>query len=255
MQTRLDKETVEKYSSLSQKIRVSTESWADREIFCPSCGSAINHYSNNRPVADFYCPSCGEDYELKSKKGIFGSKVLDGAYRTMIERLQNENNPNLFLLSYDLANFEVTNFVVIPKYFFVPEIIEKRNPLAQTARRAGWVGCNILIKGIPQAGKIFYIKDRHVEPKSSILKKWERTTFLGKEKELKSKSWIIDVMNCIDKLDKKEFSLDEMYSFEKFLEQKHPNNKHIRDKIRQQLQFLRDKHYIEFVARGKYQLK
>jgi len=26
----------------------------------------------------------------------------------------------------------------------VPEIIERRKPLAITARRAGWIGCNIL---------------------------------------------------------------------------------------------------------------
>ena len=33
----------------------------------------------------------------------------------------------------------------IPKHFFVPDIIEKRRPLAENARRAGWVGCNIII--------------------------------------------------------------------------------------------------------------
>ena len=61
-------------------------------------------------------------------------------------------------------------------------------------------------------------------------------------------------MNCIDKIDKREFSLNDVYAFEKLLEQKHPNNMHIKDKIRQQLQFLRDKGYLDFVARGKYRL-
>jgi type II restriction enzyme len=32
----------------------------------------------------------------------------------------------------------VNNFFVIPKYFFIPEIIEKRKPLSETAKRAGW---------------------------------------------------------------------------------------------------------------------
>ena len=61
-------------------------------------------------------------------------------------------------------------------------------------------------------------------------------------------------MSCIDELNKKEFTLDEVYDFENILYQKHPDNKHVKDKIRQQLQFLRDKGYIEFVSRGVYRL-
>ena len=43
-----------------------------------------------------------------------------------------------------------------------------------------------------------------------------------------------------------------MYSFEKYLKEKYPNNNFIKDKIRQQLQFLRDKGLIEFKSRGTY---
>jgi type II restriction enzyme len=63
---------------------------------------------------------------------------------------------------------------------------------------------------------------------------------------------LLDIMNCIDALGTKEFSLPELYSFEKDLAERHPNNKHIKDKIRQQLQFLRDKDYLEFVSKGIY---
>ena len=38
------------------------------------------------------------------------------------------------------------------------------------------------------------------------------------------------------------------------LSKKHPDNHHIKPKIRQQLQFLRDKGYLEFVERGRYRL-
>ena len=55
-------------------------------------------------------------------------------------------------------------------------------------------------------------------------------------------------MNCIDKLGKKEFSLDEVYAFEKELKAKHPGNNFIKDKIRQQLQVLRDKGYLKFIG-------
>ena len=111
-------------------------------------------------IADFYCSNCHEEYELKSKQNTLGMKIVDGAYHTMLTRLTSNNNPNFFLLNYDLTNLEVTNFLVIPKHFFVPEIIERRKPLAETARRAGWVGCNILLNYIPQTGKIFFVKNQ-----------------------------------------------------------------------------------------------
>ena len=43
-----------------------------------------------------------------------------------------------------------------------------------------------------------------------------------------------------------------MYSFVDELQVKHPDNNHIPDKIRQQLQFLRDKGIIEFKGSGVY---
>lgn len=254
MHTNLNHQIAGKYKSNSQKIRVLTEDWVDREIFCPACVNNIDNYENNRPVADFFCPNCKEEYELKSKKDSIGNKIVDGSYKTMIERLQGNNNPNFFLLNYDIKNYSVHNFFVIPKHFFVPEIIEKRKPLADTAKRAGWVGCNILLKTIPQTGKIFYIKNQKAESKSKILNDWQKTLFLREQKEPLSKGWVLDVMNCVDKLGKNEFKLDEVYKFESELQAKHPDNNHIKDKIRQQLQPLRDKGYLSFVSRGKYKL-
>jgi type II restriction enzyme len=138
------------YSSGSQSARAWTERWVRDWIFCPNCGSPkISQFPANRPVADFFCPSCSEEYELKSQRGKFGAKVLDGAFRTMIERLGSSNNPNFLLLNYDLAQLSVTNAFIVPKHFFVPAIIEKRKPLAPTARRAGWIGYNILLNQIP----------------------------------------------------------------------------------------------------------
>jgi len=136
----------------------------------------------------------------------------------------------------------------------VPEIIEKRKPLAATARRANWIGSNILLQKIPQIGKIFIVKQRHVEPKEKVLAEWKKTLFLREEKEISARGWLLDVMRCVEKLGKREFTLDEMYSFERELSLLHPDNKHIRDKIRQQLQVLRDKDYLDFVSRGYYRL-
>ncbi|MFA5109460.1 MAG: DpnI domain-containing protein [Patescibacteria group bacterium] len=243
------------YTSQSQKIRVLTESWVDKNAYCPNCGQLnVDKYGNNKPVADFYCSNCHEDYELKSKRDSVGLKIVDGAYRTMIERLNSSNNPNFFLLNYDLDTLEVLNFLVIPKHFFVPGIIEKRKPLAETARRAGWIGCNILLQSIPQSGKIFFVKDKIIQPKEAVLSGWKKTLFLREEAEVSAKGWLLDIMNCVEKFRDQEFSLDEVYKFEAELSRKHPDNRHVKDKIRQQLQFLRDKGYLQFMDRGKYKL-
>jgi type II restriction enzyme len=252
MKLSFDTQLADNYTSQSQKARVLSEAWVDSAIFCPNCGHLdIDKYPNNQPVADFYCSNCKEEYELKSKQDGIGVKIVDGAYRTMIERLQSSNNPNFFLLNYDLKGFEILNFLVIPKHFFVPE----RKPLSPTARRAGWVGCNILLNHIPQTGKIFFVRNGQVEAKEKVLSDWKKTLFLRDEKEISAKGWLLDTMLCVEKIGHKDFSLDGMYAFENDLSKKHPDNRHIKDKIRQQLQVLRDKGYLEFTSRGNYRLK
>jgi type II restriction enzyme len=59
----------------------------------------------------------------------------------------------------------------------------------------------------------------------------------------------------VEKIKKTEFSLEEVYDFEPYLKAKHPHNNNIKAKIRQQLQFLRDKGLVEFVGRGRYKMK
>jgi type II restriction enzyme len=62
-------------------------------------------------------------------------------------------------------------------------------------------------------------------------------------------------MNCVELLNKQEFNLDEIYAFEKDLEILHPENNNIKAKIRQQLQFLRDKKYLQFFKKkGNYRV-
>ncbi|HOZ36757.1 MAG TPA: DpnI domain-containing protein [bacterium] len=255
MKLTLDTHLADGYQSRSQKARILTEQWVGNSVFCPNCGHLdISKYPNNKPVADFYCSNCQEEYELKSKQRYLDTKIVDGAYRTMLERLQSNNNPNFFLLSYNLRDLMVQNFLVIPKHFFVPEIIEKRKPLSPTARRAGRVGCNIILSSIPQTGKIFFIKDKKVEPKDKVLAEWRKTLFLREEKETKTKGWLLDIMVCVDRLGRKDFSLNDIYAFENELSRKYPDNRHIKDKIRQQLQILRDKGYLAFVGGGQYHL-
>lgn len=168
----------------------------------------------------------------------------------MIQRINSNQNPNFFFLTYT-KNWSVDNFLIIPKQFFTTEIIIKRKPLAETARRAGWIGCNIDISNVVEAGKVFLVKDSKLIKKDIVEISFKKTLFL-REKSLESKGWILDLMNCVDMIKNESFSLDDVYKFENKLKLKYPNNNFIKDKIRQQLQILRNKGIIEFTTRGNY---
>jgi hypothetical protein len=45
------------------------------------------------------------------------------------------------------------------------------------------------------------------------------------------------------------------YAFERHLGDLYPGNQNVKPKIRQQLQYLRDRGFIDFVSRGNYRLR
>ena len=238
------------YKSPSQIIRVLSEDWVAKQSYCPNCNAEpLAEFTNGKPVADFYCGHCSEEYELKSKKARLSQIINDGAYDTMIERINSDNNPNFFFLTYSQA-LSVNNFLIIPKQFFKPDMIIKRKPLSVTAKRAGWVGCNIDLRKVPESGKVFLVKDQQVIPRDDVTEQFQKTLFLRQQSQ-QTRGWTLDVWQCIDKLDA-NFSLNQVYAFADLLKLKHPENNHIKDKIRQQLQVLRDKGIIEFTGRGHY---
>jgi type II restriction enzyme len=248
-------ETQVAYSSGSQKAKAWTEGWVKDQLYCPNCGNPkINQFPANQPVADFVCLSCEEQFELKSQKTTFGARVADGAFRTMCERLDSSDNPNLLLLNYDLARLSVRNAFIVPKHFFVREIIEERKPLAATARRAGWIGCNILLGQVPEAGKIFIVQNGVERPKELVLAEWKKTLFLRRE-SLEGRGWLVEVMRCVESIGRPEFKLEDVYRFEPKLRAIYPNNQNVRPKIRQKLQELRDAGFLDFVGRGRYRIR
>lgn len=252
MNTCLDMSLAESYTSHSQMARVVTENRVEKNMYCPRCGcSHLEHLKANQPVADFACPQCGEIFESKAKKGTLGRKVADGAYETMIQRIHDADNPDFFFMSYDLAAAKVLDFLIVPRYFFVDTVIEKRNPLAASARRAGWTGCSILLEEIPSYGRIPIIRGGLAEAKEDVCRKYRSTAFLA-EMNLSSRGWLMDVFRCMEEIKGECFTLQDMYGFEERLQILHPENHNIRAKIRQQLQLLRDRGLIQFISRGVY---
>ncbi len=242
------------FVSASQNARVFTEQWAASHLFCPNCGEIpLGKRPNNSPVSDLFCRTCGEDYELKAKRGRHGRTVPDGAFATMCARLDSATNPNLVLMNYDLARFRVTDLFLVPKQFFVRSIIKERPPLAATARRAGWVGCNILIGEVPDRGKVFVVREGERLPKADVRFQWDSIKFL-RDHTAAARGWLIEVLKCVEDIGASSFDLDDVYAHQARLQALYPGNSNVRPKIRQQLQVLRNRGLIEFVGRGRYRV-
>ena len=62
-------------------------------------------------------------------------------------------------------------------------------------------------------------------------------------------------MKCVEALGRASFTLDDAYGFEARLARLYPANHNVRPKIRQQLQVLRDRGWLEFLGRGRYRVR
>jgi type II restriction enzyme len=129
--------------------------------------------------------------------------------------------------------------------------LTKSQPLAPTAKRAGWVGCNILLKDVPAQGKIQIIENQHIHNVNDVIEQYKHIQALQTQ-SIEVRGWMLDVLNCINQIPSTEFYLKDVYTFTEILSKKHINNNNVEAKIRQQLQFLRDKGFLEFLERGHY---
>lgn len=117
-------------------------------------------------------------------------------------------------------------------------MISERKPLPETARRAGWRGCNILLGNIPKVAKIVVTYNGQPRKINDVVREYKKVYTL-QTNSIEERSWLVDVLHYVEKLDN-YFTLNQIYNFTQELSMKHPDNNHIQDKIRQQLQFLRN---------------
>jgi type II restriction enzyme len=252
VQLQLPRAGLERYKSNSQRARIATEAWATKNLYCLDCDSdELSCSPPNTAAVDYICPNCDASFQLKAQSHSFGSKILDAAYATMLEKIREDETPNLVALHYDLASWSVRNVFLVPQFAFSISAIEKRKPLAPTARRAGWVGCNILLTEIPPDARISLVANGKPTNPSMARKQFAKVRPLSKLRP-EMRGWTLDVLNLVRSLHKQNFSLSDAYSLEPHLASLHPANRHIRDKIRQQLQILRDLGLITFLGKGEY---
>lgn len=252
MKLTFDIEKAKGYKSPSQIARVLTEDWCVRNLFCASCEKKnLDPAPDNTSVFDFVCSECSETYQLKSRSKPLRDKVLDSAYEPMINAVRSNKAPNLFLLHYNPQEYLAENLIVVPRYFLSASCIEPRKPLSVNARRAGWVGCNIVLRQLPLDGRISVIRERQSIKPSEVRAQYNRFKFLS-DKRYDLRGWTADVLKALREMGEKDFTLKDAYALESSLQALYPDNRHIQAKIRQQLQTLRDRGILRFFGNGRY---
>src|SRR5439155_25432464 len=86
-------------------------------------------------------------------------------------------------------------------------------PLSSQARRAGWVGCNILLSQIPDDGKIAVVSEGVPILKRVVREEFSRVKRLA-EIPPSLRGWTVDVLNAVRRIGKSRLSLQELYESE-----------------------------------------
>jgi type II restriction enzyme len=157
------------------------------------------------------------------------------------------------------------------KFAFPASAIVKRKALSATARRAGWVGCNFALNRIPVDARIDIVREQMVSPAGVARARFNLVKAAFAELPVSLRGWTLDVLNIVRRLPSHsptdtlthslvafsalEFTNDDIYAYERELERLHPDNRHIRDKIRQQLQVLRDRGFLAHVGRNRWRVR
>ena len=132
----------------------------------------------------------------QSQKSRIGDSITDGAYAAMMNAIRHDETPNFYFMQYEIIPslagageggrrpvegrgekliksprpdplpagrgegmlWLVRNLLLVPSFAFPPSTIIKRKPLAPTARRAGWIGCNFALNRIPVEARIEVVR-------------------------------------------------------------------------------------------------
>jgi type II restriction enzyme len=163
-----------------------------------------------------------------------------------------DRTAKLLVMHYDLTAWCVRNVMRVPHLAFSLSVVECRAPLPATARRAGWIGCNVLLGQIPQPAPIPIVTNGEFQSRGKIREAYKRLRPLEKL-QIEKPGRTLAVLNVVRSLGI-EFKLPELYAHSEELAKLHPENHHVDEKTRQQLQELRDMGIFKFVEPGFYRL-
>ena len=252
MHLSLDAGLLERYSSGRQLAKVLTESWIENNLYCPNClEPRLGREPTNTPLTDFRCgnPLCGHTFQLKAQRGKLGRIWRDSAYNPWVKSFEDGTTPNLALMQYNIKDLSVVNLEVIPAFFIRPSCINKW----KLSTRPNYWMCSILLHSVGPDAHIKIVTNGVEQDQRTVHDNYRSFSWM-RHLPPKTRGWTADVLRCIRGLDKRNFTLQEVYaSYEKELQRLHPENRNVQAKIRQQLQILRDENKIKFMGGGRYE--
>jgi len=253
MLLRCDTSIADRYTSQAQISRILSEKWLESNGYCLSCESdSLRRSSANTKATDFTCPLCDQNYELKAFRVIPRNRLVDGAYTSLMGRILDGTVPTLMMMERN-EQWEIQNLTTVHRLFLTPEVVEQRKPLSLTARRAGWIGCNIRLDRIAIDARIEIISLGRFNNRNLVRKAFQK---FGKLDEISpnKRGWTTLTLRIIRELQSAAFTLSDLYNKEEEFAHAYPGNQNVRPKIRQQLQVLRDLGYLEFLGSGVYRV-
>jgi type II restriction enzyme len=170
----------------------------------------------------------------------------------MMARILDGSAPTLMLLERT-PGWAVKGLTAIHGQFLTPNVIVQRKPLSVTARRAGWIGCNIRLDLIPGDGQIAVIENGLLGSKEVVRSAFRQFNRLDQISPA-ARGGTTLTLRVIRSLGVNVFTLGDLYREEELFLSSYPNNRTVKAKIRQQLQVLRDLGYLSFLGAGSYRL-
>lgn len=243
-------ELAQTYKSASQIARVVTESWVLKKLYCPQCGNIYKEFPPNTKTKDVSCSVCSECFQIKSGQKKIGNRISGAEFTTTRSSLLLGEHPSLILLHYSKSSWRVFDVQFVHRAFLTSSCLKARRPLRPNARRAGWIGSIFDLSCVPLSARIDVVKNGVIQKEEVVRRQWkaaESILALAPER----RSWTSDILQIIEALPP-DFELDEVYRNKARLQKLHPDNHHLEEKIRQQLQVLREMGKIAFLFRGKY---
>jgi type II restriction enzyme len=98
------------------------------------------------------------------------------------------------------------------------------------------------------------VNEGTVSPPSQVRERYQLARKQVEGLTVKQRGWRLDVLRVIQSLGKTEFTTTDAYAFEPELAELHPGNEHVKEKIRQQLQELRDRNLLLHIDRNRWRI-
>src|ERR1019366_2914049 len=178
--------------------------WGAGNLYCAACEcNSVTQAAANTKAIDFTCPRCTASYQLKAGRQWNERRIPDAGYSAMMTAIQSDAVPNLLVLQYT-PEWRVANLMLVPSFLFNESAVQKRKPLSATARRAGWIGCNILLSAIPDHGKLRIVQAGSITHAQSVREQYNRLRPLASLAPT-MRGWTLDVLRVLQTLGEREF--------------------------------------------------